>query len=143
MIRKSGEGEAYRTPFGDTVTWLAGEEDTAGGFALMERVAPPGARSEPHSHKPMELFYVTEGEFDLTVGERTVRGGPGTMILAREGEPHGWATVGDTTGRMVLMLAPSPPRAYYRDVDALVRSFGDGPPDFRAVIALTKRHGIM
>lgn len=142
MIRLPGEGEPYRTPFGDTVTWLIGEKDTGGAYALMERFAPPGARSVPHAHKRIEAFYVTDGEFDLTVGDRTVRGGAGTMIVAAERELHGWATVGDRPGRMMILLSPSPPRAYYRDLDALVRSWGDKPPDFRAVIDLSKQHGV-
>jgi len=138
-----GQREPWRTPFGNTVTWLVGEEDTNGSYALMERFAPPGARSEPHAHKRIETFYVTDGEFDLTVGDQTIRGGPGTMIVAGERERHGWATVGDRPGRMTILLSPSPPRAYYRDLDALVRSWGENPPDMRAVIELSKRHDVL
>jgi quercetin dioxygenase-like cupin family protein len=124
------------------VTWLVGEEDTGGGYALLERVAPVGARSEPHAHKRIEAFYVTDGEFELTVGDRTIRGGPGTLAVAAEDELHGWSVVGDRPAQMIVLLTPSPPRAYYRELDALVRSFGDSPPDARAVIELTQRHGI-
>ena len=72
-----------------------------------------------------------------------MRGGAGTLIYAAEGELHGWANVGDKPGRMLILFSPSPPRAYYRDLDALVRSWGDNPPDGRAVIELSKRHDIM
>lgn len=143
MIRQAGEGEPYRTPFGDTVTWLAGEEETAGGYALLERFAPPGAHSQPHAHKRIEAFYVTGGEFELTVGDRTIRGGAGTLVVAGEREPHGWSVVGDRPGQMMVILTPSPPRAYYRELDELVRSFGDSPPDLRAVIELSRRHDIL
>jgi quercetin dioxygenase-like cupin family protein len=143
VIRKAGEGDQLRTPFGDTVTWLVGEDETEGRFALMERFAPPGARSAPHAHKRIETFYVTDGEFDLTVGDQTVRGGPGAMIVAQEGELHGWATIGNKPGRMMILFAPSPPRAYYIELDALVRSWADNPPDARAVIELSKKHGIL
>lgn len=143
MIRRAGEGEGFRTPFGHTVTWLVGEESTGGGYALLERVAPVGARSEPHSHKRIEAFYVTDGEFELIVGDRKTRGGAGTLIVAGEGEPHGWFTVGDRPGRMMVLLTPSPPRAYYRDLDALVRSFGDNQPNVRSVIELSQRHGMI
>jgi quercetin dioxygenase-like cupin family protein len=142
MIRKPGEGEMWRTPFGDTVTWLVGEEGTGGSYALLERVAPVGARSEPHAHKRIEAFYVTDGEFELTLGDHTTRGGAGTLVVAAEGESHGWAAVGDRPARMMILLSPSPPQAYYRELDALVRSFGDNPPDVRAMIELSQRHGI-
>jgi quercetin dioxygenase-like cupin family protein len=102
----------------------------------MERVAPPGAKSPPHSHNRSESFFVTDGEFDLTVGDQTFRGGAGAMIYAPEGTPHGWAAVGDKPGRMMILFSPSPPRAYYVELDA-------SPPDFRAVIALSRQHGIL
>ncbi len=143
MLRKPGEGEPWLTPFGDTVTWLIGEEETEGRYALMERLAPAGAKSAPHSHKRSEAFFVTAGEFDLTVGEQTFRAGAGAMIYAPEGELHGWATVGEQPGRMLILFSPSPPRAYYRDLDALVRSSGDSPPDMRAVIELSKQHNVL
>jgi len=143
MIRQPGQGEAYRTPFGDTVTWLVGEEDTAGGYCLLERFAPVDARSEPHAHKRIEAFYVTDGEFEITLGDRTVRGTPGTLVVAREGELHGWCVTGDRPGKMMVLLTPAAPQAYYRELDGLVRSFGEKSPDARAVIDLSRRHGIL
>lgn len=143
VIRKPGEGEAYLTPYGDTVTWLAGGDETAGLYTLMERSAPVGSRSEPHAHKRIEAFYVTDGEFELRISDRVIRGGAGTFIIAREGERHGWSVVGEGPGRMMVLITPAAPQAFYRELDQLVRASGDDPLDARAVLDLARQHGII
>lgn len=37
----------YRTPYGDEMTWITGEDDAGGSYCLLERFAPPGAHSMP------------------------------------------------------------------------------------------------
>ena len=46
---------------------------------------------DPHTHDGhTDSFYVLEGELELTLGEETFFGGPGTFVAAPPGVPHGF-----------------------------------------------------
>ena len=46
---------------------------------------------DPHAHDDeTDSFYVLEGEVELTLGEETFRGGPGTFVAAPPGVRHGF-----------------------------------------------------
>jgi quercetin dioxygenase-like cupin family protein len=126
VIRAPGEGPVHKTPFGDTLIWIAGEAATNGRFSLHERTAPPGARSTPHKHHELvEAFYMLEGECEFVIGDRTFRGGAGTFVLAPKATLHGWSVVGDTPAKMLVFFTPSAKLAFFEEQQTLVRSGGD------------------
>jgi quercetin dioxygenase-like cupin family protein len=129
-------------PFGDNIRWITGEEATGGAFSLLERVAPPGARSAPHTHRRLEAFYVLDGEFDFVIDGSESRGGAGAFVSAPEGVSHGWSVRGEAPARMLLLFAPSTPLAYYVELDALLRA-ADGRARPEAIVELSRRHGIL
>jgi mannose-6-phosphate isomerase-like protein (cupin superfamily) len=142
IIVGPGEGAQHRTPFGDTMSWKAGEDATYGGYSLHERVAPPGARSTPHVHHELaEAFYVLEGEFEFVVGGRTVTGTAGTFVLAPKGVTHAWTVRGDAPARALVLFTPSAHRAYFDGVDEIVRGAGPGGPDAARLMELAREHG--
>src|SRR5438034_1009136 len=71
-----------------TVTYV--HEDPAGGYALLEWEAPPGAASPPVHvhHRTDEGFYVLSGAFRFLVDGKTVDGPAGSHVLVRGGVPH-------------------------------------------------------
>src|SRR5262245_10005156 len=74
---------------GTLTTFLATSEDTQGQFALIEMVARKGNVPPRHvHHREDETFYVVEGEMTFSVGEQTIKAGPGTMVFAPRGIPH-------------------------------------------------------
>ena len=126
IIRTPGEGQVHRTPFGDTLAWKAGEADTNGHFSVHERLAPPGSRSTPHVHHELvEAFYMLHGECEFVIGERTVRGGAGTFVLAPKATLHGWAVVGETPARMLVLFAPSAQLAFFDEQQAILDAGAD------------------
>jgi mannose-6-phosphate isomerase-like protein (cupin superfamily) len=142
IIVPRGEGTPHRTPFGDTVTWKAGEGETDGGYSLHERAAPPGARSTSHVHHELaEAFYVLEGEFEFVVGGRTVAATPGTFVLAPKGVEHAWKVRGESIARALVLFTPSAPRTYFDAVDELVRNAGAEGADARRLLELAREHG--
>jgi quercetin dioxygenase-like cupin family protein len=142
VIVGPGEGAQHRTPYGDTMSWKAGNAETGGGYSLHERVAPPGARSTPHVHHELaEAFYVLEGEFEFVVGGCTVAGLPGTFVLAPKGVRHAWSVRGDSSARALVLFSPAAPRAYFDGVDELTRNAGAGGPDVARLIELGREHG--
>ncbi len=65
---------------------------------------------EPHVHDDhTDSFYVLEGELELTIGDETVRAGPGMFFAAPPGVRHGFAIPGPEPGQV-----PQHPRARNR-----------------------------
>ncbi len=140
-IVQSSDREWLQGMFGDEWAWLTGEAETGGAYSLLERIAHVGARSAPHQHRRIESLYVLDGEFEFTVGGRTVTGGPGTLVIAQENESHGWKLLGDQEGRMLLFFAPSTPQAFYGELAGILLSSTDAP-DMAKVLETMNRHGI-
>ena len=68
----------------------------------------PGQRHALHTHAGQDkLYYIVEGEGDVTVGSETSRVGPGDLVLARSGVEHAMANPGPE--RLVVMVVMAPP----------------------------------
>jgi len=66
----------------------------------------PGQSQAVHAHAGADKFYVVvSGKANFVVGERTVTAGPGDLILAPAGVPHG---VVRAETRTVVLVAISP-----------------------------------
>lgn len=71
----------------------------------------PGEEIRPHAHAEQEeLYYVLEGEFEVTLGSpsdpETVEVGPGTFYAAGPETGHGHTNVGDERGAILALGAP-------------------------------------
>jgi mannose-6-phosphate isomerase-like protein (cupin superfamily) len=68
----------------------------------------PGQVQKVHEHHDQDKFYcVLEGMGDFVVGGQTRRAGPGTLVWAPAGEPHGVTNRG--TERLTLLVGMAPP----------------------------------
>lgn len=79
-------------------------EDTAGTYALLEALVPPGHVTPAHvHHDASEGLFVLEGEITLVTaaGERVLLPGEATHVPA--GEPHEVRVTGSGTARVVLV----------------------------------------
>jgi quercetin dioxygenase-like cupin family protein len=132
--------QRYRTPFGDTVAWITGGDATEGAYCVLDRDAPPGARSPGHiHHAAAEAFYVIEGTFEFEIDGDTRTCGPGDFVRAAAGVRHGWRVVGDAPGRALLFFTPSIDERYFSGLDALVERGGDYGKE---LLALAEEHGL-
>jgi quercetin dioxygenase-like cupin family protein len=77
-------------------------------FEAFELSFQPGWEGvDAHSHADhVDSFYVLEGEAEFLVGDRTVRGGPGTYVAVPQGIVHGFRNVGNAALRVVNIHAP-------------------------------------
>jgi mannose-6-phosphate isomerase-like protein (cupin superfamily) len=131
----------YRTPYGDTMWWVAGEDATGGAYSLHERLAPPGSASVPHIHSRLsEAFYVMSGRVTFRIGDRTIEATAGDYAIALPGVQHAWAVAGDEEARVLVTFAPSVRRAYFEEMDAIVGR-GRGAADRDALSALGVKYG--
>ncbi len=71
----------------------------------------PGQSQAVHAHAGADKFYVVvSGKANFVVGERTVAAGPGDLILAPAGVPHGVARA-QTRTVVLVAIAPAPAHA--------------------------------
>jgi quercetin dioxygenase-like cupin family protein len=100
---------------GSLMTFLASGEDTHGQFALIEAVGRRGNVPPPHiHHREDEIFYVLEGEIVVSVGDRTIRGTPGTMIFLPRDVRHSF-TIESEKSRMLILVTPAGFEAWFRE----------------------------
>jgi quercetin dioxygenase-like cupin family protein len=69
----------------------------------------PGQVQQVHTHQDQDKFYfVVEGSGSFTVGETVTEAGPGHVVWAEAGVPHGVENKG--TERLVIFMgiAPAP-----------------------------------
>jgi quercetin dioxygenase-like cupin family protein len=77
-------------------------------FEALEFWCEPGfGPIEPHVHDThADSFYVLEGEVEFTVGDATMRAGPGTWVAVPPGVRHGFAIPGPGGAHFLNIHAP-------------------------------------
>ena len=111
---------------GDALSFIEIREEPQGGPPL-------------HLHRQRDEFlYVLEGDFTLTVGDRTSRAGPGTCAYIPRGVDHAYQNVGAEPGRILAALAPGRFAALYAEAAAL----SPGEPDLAKLGPLFERYDV-
>jgi mannose-6-phosphate isomerase-like protein (cupin superfamily) len=68
----------------------------------------PGQQHQLHTHTGQDkLYFVLEGEGEVTVGSETARIRSGDLVLARSGEEHSLSNPGPA--RLIVMVVMAPP----------------------------------
>jgi quercetin dioxygenase-like cupin family protein len=100
---------------GSLMTFLATSEETQGRFALIEAVARKGNDPPPHIHRREdEIFYVLEGEVVASIGDRTIKGTPGTMIFLPRDLRHSF-TIESEHARMLILVTPAGLEKWFKE----------------------------
>lgn len=83
-----------------------------------------------HKHlREDECFYVLDGRYELTIGNQTSIGTPGSFFFGPRNVPHRWTNMGSTTGRLLFVWTPSGIEEFFLGVGIPI----NGPaqrPDF-------------
>lgn len=137
-IVRNDEGKKVNV-IGDQQTFKLTGKDTAGQFALIEEVNPPGTMIPLHVHtKEDEIFKVLEGELEVTVGNATTVLKAGDLAFAPKNIPHSWKVVGDTDCKTILSAFPAGIELMFTELGTLP----PGKPDFSKVVAICQNYGI-
>jgi quercetin dioxygenase-like cupin family protein len=132
IIRGPGEGKVVGV-LHDRSTFKVLPEQTDGAYAILEQNIPPGHGPPLHVHRhETEIFYVLEGQFEISVGEQTVAAATGAMVVGPRNIPHTFRNVGARDGRLLLTVIPGRFANYFIDVDGLD---DDDPAKVKALIA--------
>ena len=65
----------------------------------------PGQGPQLHHYPYEETFVVLEGRIQLNVGDEVLDGGPGDIVIASAGVPHGFTSTGPGPARLVCIHA--------------------------------------
>jgi quercetin dioxygenase-like cupin family protein len=97
------------------LTFLATAEETRGQFSLIEATARKGNVPPPHiHHREEETFYVLEGETNVSVGDRTIKAAPGTMVYLPRDVVHSFAIESEQL-RMLVLLTPAGLEGWFKE----------------------------
>jgi quercetin dioxygenase-like cupin family protein len=132
---------------GDTLSFKATADDTAGAYTLIEILAVPGGGPPAHIHdNEEETFYVLDGAFEIVIGERVVRAEHGAFALVPRGTVHRFRCIGDRPGRMLVLFTPGGIEGFFREAGRVAVGASPAPPVDAAEIARTeaaaRRHGL-
>jgi mannose-6-phosphate isomerase-like protein (cupin superfamily) len=115
-------------------------EDSGGTFSLFETVTPPQAGPPPHvHHREDESFYILEGQFEFTIGDRKIAAEPGTFLFAPRDLPHWFRNVGNTPGKLLITVHPAGLEHFFAEFSELPT---DAPPDIAKMTAIGNKYGI-
>jgi len=89
-----------------TLDFKVTAQDSSDIFVIEFTAHRKGGPARHIHYEQDEWFYCIEGEFILEVGQERITLKPGDSLLAPRNVPHGWASVGDAQGRMLVVLTP-------------------------------------
>jgi quercetin dioxygenase-like cupin family protein len=100
----SGPGEGELFDRGDRVVTIKADLRQ---LSANEIDFDPSFEVAPHTHDDhVDAFYVLEGEVEFTLGDGTLRAGPGTFVAVPPGTRHGFRNPGAGRARVLNLHAP-------------------------------------
>src|SRR6476620_3971481 len=117
IIRAPGEGKGVGV-LRDQSTFKVLSEQTGGAYAILEQKIPAGHGPPLHVHRhETEIFYILDGEFEVTIGDQKVPAPPGAIVVGPRDIRHTFRNVGATEGRLLLTVIPGRFSEYFIEVD--------------------------
>lgn len=133
---------------GSLLTFLATGEETQGQFALIEAVSRKGNAPPRHiHHREDETFYVLEGEIAVSVGDRTIKATPGTMVFLPRDIAHSFVIESEHL-RMLILVAPAGLENWFKEFSVPAPAMTLPPTaevpysETQRMLAAARRYGI-
>lgn len=125
---------------GNTITVKIGAAQASGAYSLFELSVPPGVGAGLHIDKDWdEFWHVMEGTFAFSLNGKHIELGEGGFAHGPKGIPHSFKNVGNSTGKMVMLTAPSGLENFFKSInDASV----NGGPDKETFVSIMRAHHI-
>jgi quercetin dioxygenase-like cupin family protein len=137
FVFQKNEGESFWV-LGELYTFKLTSAETGGSLAVIETLTFPQNGPPPHTHtNEDETFYILEGRFSFTIGERTFEAGPNTLIRAPRGTPHAYKNISALPARKLIMISPAGFEDFFREIGEPAKDFSSPPPHRPGVIPRT------
>jgi quercetin dioxygenase-like cupin family protein len=128
-----------------TIRFLVEGAESAGAVAVFEFDVPAGSKvAAAHSHDGYEeTIYGLEGVLTWRIEGMPTDVGPGEALCIPRGAVHQFDNRGDVDAKALAIVTPGilGPE-YFREVGAVLDAAAGGPPDFAAIGAVMRRHGL-
>src|SRR3954471_15766040 len=122
IARSDDEALVHLAVVGDTYTVLFSSEQTAGRFAMLDMLIPPGGGPPPHRHDFEECFRVLAGSIEVHLRDRPpVRLEAGDSANIPANAPHAFRNPADAVARLLCTVAPAGLESFFAE-------FGDPVP---------------
>ena len=95
---------------GNTTTWM-----------LIENSPHQGVPLHKHLYED-ESFFVVSGNFEITIGDKTISGGSGTYAYGPRNVPHQWTNMGSGRGQLLNVYTPGGIDKFFLAVGMPIRS---------------------
>jgi len=127
------------------IRFLVEGEESEGSVAVFEFDVPAGAKvAAGHSHDGYdETIYGLDGVLTWTVDGAVADVGPGETLFIPRGAVHQFDNIYDVDAKALAVVTPGilgPD--YFREIAAILDAAAGGPPDFAALGAVMRRHGL-
>jgi quercetin dioxygenase-like cupin family protein len=119
--------------------------ESDGSLAIFEFDVPAGSKvAAAHSHDGYEeTIYGLEGVLTWTVEGVPTDVAPGEALFIPRGAVHHFDNTGDVDARALAIVTPGVLGPdYFHEVAAVLDAAAGGPPDFAAIAAVMRRHGL-
>jgi quercetin dioxygenase-like cupin family protein len=132
------------------VSRLAGGDQTAGAFALLELTGRPDSGPGPHVDPWRETFYVVDGELTFRVEQdsavRTIVAGSGDAVSIPSGTGHAFRVTSGGPARYLILGTPAGIETFFADAGEPIAGarLPSDPPGFDRdrLLAAFARHGL-
>lgn len=124
--------------YGDILYFKVTGKDTQGKYAIMESLTPPQLGPPLHvHHREDESFYILEGDYLFEVDGKQQELHAGDFAWAPRDVPHCFQNIGQTTGRMIIVIEPAGIENFFAEIAALT-----GPPDLAKALPIFGKYGL-
>lgn len=127
------------------IRFLVEGGQSGGSVAVFEFDVPAGAKvAAAHSHDGYEeTIYGLEGVLTWTIEGTPTDVGPGEALFIPRGAVHQFDNSRDVDAGALAIVTPGVlGPEYFREVAAILDSAAGGPPDFAAIAAVMRHHGL-
>src|SRR3954470_21581255 len=122
IARADDEALVHLAVVGDTYTVLLSGEQTAGRFAMIDMLIPPGGGPPPHRHGFEECFRVLSGSIEVQLRDLPpIRLEAGESANIAANAPHAFRNTADAEARLLCTVAPAGLESFFAE-------FGDPVP---------------
>ena len=129
----------------------ATKSDTQGIFSLFVSTCPPGEGVPIHTHlEEDEAYYIIDGTWEIydADNDKTLTVGPESYVYVPRMLAHGFKNVGDTVGKMILIITPGGLEGFFEGIGQVVEDPNNpppppsGPPDFARAAQIAAQYNV-
>ena len=89
----------------------------------------------PHTHaNEEESIYILDGELNIEVGNRTIKGSSGSFVLVPRGTAHTLSLAGTQSAKVLIIFSPAAVQGLFEEIA--------GQTDMDTIVAAAARYGM-